>query len=353
MKILIYANYLAVYEGNFISSLKVLENKFREKQIQVIWCFPIEAERLDWVQNMKKTRKIYFLESDIYKGKKSLKKMVEKEKIDIIYAHFINLKEKIMFMIIQHKYKIKCITHEHNHIKKNKCLKKKIKMFIERKFIHIGCSKDVEQDMLAYGIKKENVTYVENAIQFERLEKWEKLKNSYYNIPENAIKILMFGGGYYRKGVDIAIGAINKLNSQKKLNIYLLIVCSGGQDEIKSTIYREYGKIEWIRVIKAREDVATYYKFADIFISPSREEGFCYSLIEAAYCGCKVIGSRIPAQRDLKIPDIEWFESENIEELCKKIIFSINKERDNRIPQIVKENYNIDTWANDIMNILI
>ena len=56
MKILIYANYLAVYEGNFISSLKVLENKFREN-VQIYRKYANLQKICKFVENMQICRK--------------------------------------------------------------------------------------------------------------------------------------------------------------------------------------------------------------------------------------------------------------------------------------------------------
>jgi glycosyltransferase involved in cell wall biosynthesis len=38
------------------------------------------------------------------------------------------------------------------------------------------------------------------------------------------------------------------------------------------------------------EELSNYFRLADIFIMPSRKEGFGIVFIEAAACGCKIIG---------------------------------------------------------------
>jgi len=71
-------------------------------------------------------------------------------------------------------------------------------------------------------------------------------------------------------------------------------------------------------------NVASYYNSSDIFLSSSREEGFTYSVLEAAYCNPMIIASEIGGH-PLDIPFISHFESGNVNQLKALIIEILEK----------------------------
>jgi glycosyltransferase involved in cell wall biosynthesis len=110
---------------------------------------------------------------------------------------------------------------------------------------------------------------------------------------------------------------------------------------------------EWIKVIPARNDVATLYNFVDVFLSPSREEGLPYSVVEAGYSSCSVVMSDISAQVHLKIPYGYWFESENVEAFADEILKAHKEhaqklENWDKVKESMKENYALDTWSQQV-----
>ena len=107
------------------------------------------------------------------------------------------------------------------------------------------------------------------------------------------------------------------------------------------------------------EDIATYYHKADMFLTSSREEGFCYSVVEAAYCKTIVVSSSISGvPKD--IPGELFFERENYSSL-KKLIDEVYKENKivdkekkkkklkDKAKEYVKKVYSIDKWVNKII----
>lgn len=102
----------------------------------------------------------------------------------------------------------------------------------------------------------------------------------------------------------------------------------------------------------------------DFFLSPSREEGFTYSVVEAAYCGCQVILSRCPGQEEYmkhQIPPFHWLEDPNTVDITNDLTQEIL--RAYKMPQGTKEemvresqkylesHFKMNKWVEDVVKI--
>ena len=116
---------------------------------------------------------------------------------------------------------------------------------------------------------------------------------------------------------------------------------------------------KWITILPAIENIASYYRSMDIFLSPSRSEAFGMSSIEAAYCGCKVIVSKVPGQEEIGVPDVIWISNpetnldRSIDELAeslKKVIISDDViEEKEFIRKYIENNFSMDKWVREII----
>lgn len=350
-------NYAAIYRGNFIDSLTELGKVLAKQKRKMVYLFCNRAKNEDsiiWINEMiKEGKKVNFYTGNLIEDIKLTKEIIHKNRIDIIHVHFFTIKQLLLIKTAACGEDVKIILHFHNHPRKiTSIIGSLCRKSIYRNCYLIGVSHSVAAE-LKECFPKNNVYEVENAIEFSRLDSYEDLQKKKYRIDENAFVCLMFGFDYYRKGVDVAIKAVS-ITRKTGLNIYLLISLSINYKEIKNMIREQFGVVpEWIVLVKARNDVASYYHLADVFLSPSREEGFCYSAVEASYCGCCVIASEIPAQRDLQLPECRWFESDNAEELSNRIQDVLIANPIISEEQIIKlkKKYNISKWAKAIVDI--
>lgn len=342
--VLIITDYAAPYEGNFIMSLKKLEKSIIEDGGEFYYFFQQEAKNINWVNKMNN---YHFFGKNILNNIKIFNNFIKRNNIDIVYSHFCLPKTQLAIKISRIMNKnIKLVQHFHNHYElPNNIVKKIIFRFIFKGDINIGCSKDVA-DSIPYA--KKRVTYVTNAIDFSRLDIYENIK-----LTDNKFVILMFGYTYERKGVDLAIKAIQKLNNS---NILLAISVSKNLEEFKQCIIRDFVKVpNFVKILEPRNDIATYYKACNLFLSAAREEGFCYAIVEAVYCGKPCICTKLPGQPN-EIPDLLTVESENIEEIAKKIQLVVeekNKLSTSKVKKYVSDTYGIDTWVKEIKKVII
>jgi glycosyltransferase involved in cell wall biosynthesis len=151
------------------------------------------------------------------------------------------------------------------------------------------------------------------------------------------------------KGVDIAAKAILELRNDG-YDIKLCIMQSGDFENTRKCITDAIGSSpEWVQILSPREDVATYYNAADIFLSASRTEAFSYCLVEAAYCKPLLITSNVPGPNDLKIDGMERFLSEDVEDLAHKMkeLLVISMDVEERKYNVIRL-YELRHWAEAI-----
>lgn len=342
MNVLEIANYSAPYAGNFILSLLNLENKINKGNM--VYLFPLATKEISYARELKN---VFYLTSNLIEDTKLINDIIKKFDIQVIHSHFTSSKQNFAIMMaILFKPNIRYIKHEHGEVKKISGYRKKIRQFLRSKVdVFIPCNYPIQLQLIEDDVQEKKIKTITNAIDFKRLDKFEKIE-----IENNNIQILMFGSDWYRKGGDIAIKAIAKMQ-----NITLNIALSSGLELVKELIIKDFGNIpDFVNFLSPRNDIASYYKMADVFISPSRSEGLPYSIIEAMYCETLVIVSDIKPQQNI-VSNEYMFQSENYEELISKINYVMEIENKqaikNELRKLAIDNYNLDNWSEKVMAI--
>ncbi|RRN77077.1 glycosyltransferase [Pseudoxanthomonas sp. SGD-10] len=99
--------------------------------------------------------------------------------------------------------------------------------------------------------------------------------------------ILGVGRLSYEKGFDQLITAFNKAQLPK--DIYLLIIGEGPEEGSLKNLIDVLGLQERVKLLGFKKDVYNYYQGAELFVLPSRNEGYPNALIEAMSIGCACI----------------------------------------------------------------
>lgn len=319
--VLLICGYAAPYKGNFILSLEYLEDTYKDGKM--VYMFPENAKNVVWMADFQENHCVYFMSMGFFGKKvnrkilKELKNILLIEDIKIIHTHFLVYNYSLF--VAKHTFarNIRMIAHIHNQFAIPTTKSAPIKKFVmEHSYDTIvGVSKSVAEG-LNRQIKHKDITYIDNAICFSRLDTYEKIS---LRDNENQKVVIMAGWPALVKGVDIAAQAILELRNDG-CDIKLCIMQSGDFEQTEHCVTEAIGSYpDWVEILPPREDVATYYNAADIFLSASRTEAFSYCLVEAAYCTPMLITSDIPGPSDLKIDGMERFVSEDVEDLAHKI----------------------------------
>lgn len=355
MNILHISHFAAPYEGNFLQSLRILEEQSQPINARYFYLFPENATLLPWVSLIRERGcSVFFYKESIVCKVQSLCKIIRTEKINILHLHFESKETHFATKIARIFFPtIKIVIHHHNHYEQaGNYFKRILKNIVFYGNLHIGVSDAVTESLpTSYGQKR--IT-VRNAIVFSRLDTYEILNNSHFNTDLSATLLLMFGYNFFQKGVDLALESLSTIAESE--NIILMIVLAANETVAAKNLISQHGKIpHWVRLLPPRSDVASYYNSVSVFMTPSRQEAFCYSAVEAAYCGCTLIASDTPGQNELNIPYTFEFQSENITELRDQILQAVHlskKERAIRQPEVreyVLSTFNINKWADQII----
>lgn len=350
-------NYAASYRGNFIDSLEFLNQELEADGLKNIYLFTKEARLegpMTWIKEMERRgQKVEFLSEHPRKDAAHIKQLIKAENVKIIHTHFITMAQYLSVYSATMFLKIPVIMHMHNHSRELKNpLKGGLRHFLYSKCIMLACSESVYRSLERdYPQNKKNA--IDNGVNFSRLDSYREMKHQEFGFEEEEKVFLIFGFDFYRKGVDLAIRALKGLRD--KGHLYSLIISlSTNFEEVEKNITGILGEMPgWVKVIPARNDVATLYNSVDLFLSPSREEGLPYSVVEAAYSKCSVVLSDISAQVNLKIPFGYLFESENIETFQKQIINAVEDhhcklEDWENVKTQMKKNYALDAWSKKV-----
>jgi glycosyltransferase involved in cell wall biosynthesis len=216
----------------------------------------------------------------------------------------------------------------------------------------IGVSKSVAEG-LNRQIKHKDITYIDNAICFSRLDTYEKIS---LRDNENQKVVLMAGWPALVKGVDIAAQAILELRNDG-CDIKLCIMQSGDFEQTQHCVTEAIGSYpDWVKILPPREDVATYYNAADIFLSASRTEGLSYAIIEASYSSAMVCCSNLQGN-SLDIPNNKVFVVNDIDGCYEALYNILNLSLKEKISyktitrDFILKRYSMDGWVKEVVKL--
>lgn len=137
----------------------------------------------------------------------------------------------------------------------------------------------------------------------QHFEKPEHLLEK-YQIGENAPVIFTLNrlsASEKYKGYDKVIMALGKLKQQNQAFIYLLAGKADDAEHLRLTkLIEDNNLVNEVKMIGylSEEELTPHFLLSDLFIMPSKGEGFGIVFIEAAAHGCKVIGGNIDGSTD-------------------------------------------------------
>lgn len=265
-----------------------------------------------------KNRKSYY---------QKLNKLIKKEKIDIFHIHgnsrlvFVELfiaKINGCKIRIVHCHSTKC-----NHLIINKLLTPIFNLMYTEGF---ACSNDAGKWL--FGRKK--FTVINNGFNIENFKFNPIIRKKIRNDLglQDSFLIGHVGNFNEAKNQIYLIDIINEIR-KKKDYIKLILIGNGSYYDILKRKIDEYNLSNNVILLGKCSDVYNYYSSFDLFVFPSKYEGFGLSLLEAQINGLPCITSDVIPNEAVIIKDFEKLSlNEPIEKWAKTILKYVNKKSD-------------------------
>jgi starch synthase len=169
----------------------------------------------------------------------------------------------------------------------------------------IGANSEAERVVERYGIDAKKVWRIHNPID---LDLWRPMDRDESRrqlglSPHSQIVIYHGRVDIYAKGLDILLAAWEQIRDGPGRQDQLLLIIGSGRDDAE---FRQrlaglaFPAVRWIdRYETDRTIMRRYLSAADLYVLPSRREGFPVAPLEAMACGLPVVGSDIPAMSNI------------------------------------------------------
>lgn len=356
MRVLELCDYAAKYKGNVIESYEYLNRKYFGTDDLMVYAFPqrILPRRDLWYDDFSREAKTVVYSGGFIGKILDIRRAVKRNRLDIVHTRFTDLKTDFAVNIACAGLGVEKIKHYCTSFGKWSGIKKVAADLCYRKWSVISASQALSDEAF-YNIKARRQSVIDNAVYFPRLDSFEAIKKTDIGFSENCVLYFMMGYDYTLKGIDLACEAVKNL--REKYDACLAISVSSNVERITRQITEQFGEFpEWVRILPPRQDIATYYRLADVYVQASRSEGFCNAVIEAAYCERCVVSSDcegITCHAKGKM-DFFWFKNGDAYDLEKSLEeAAFNKDnRDilekNRLSAI--QNYGVDALAEKLYN---
>ena len=363
--ILVMANFKAACSGNFINSLLSLA-EFGKDFYKFIFMFPLrdDGSECSWTDYIRKHGYeviLYDEHESIEKIKELLFKVIRDNRIKLIHNHFSCLNDICLWDKKLHSM-VKILYHDHMDYVAEKPvkpqLKKQIRLAKRYREYGIGVISVMKRKHRVYFLTPKR-WYIPNGITFKRnidrsLSREECRK--VLNIKDDEKLCLFLGWDIYRKGLDIAIKAVQLARKQGH-NIILGLAgfaenISDEQIERIKSIIGFNPRQDGVRFLDAWEDMFALHRAADVFLSASRTEAFAYAILEAISQNVPVVASNISGTRwCLKYSKSFKFPSENIKKCANALIKAVEIRDNPSNKDNILSKYNIDIWCERVLNV--
>ena len=151
-----------------------------------------------------------------------------------------------------------------------------------------------------------NTAVIRNGVDFEKFRNVSISKKEIrekLGIPDSSYVIGQVGRYAYQKNQEFSIRVFNEL-LKKREDSYLLLVGRGKQEKELEKMIKQLDIENRVKLLVSRNDVPELLKAMDVFIMPSRFEGFGIVLIEAQVSGLPCVVSESIPQEALRSKNI-------------------------------------------------
>ncbi len=255
---------------------------------------------------------------------------------------------------------VKYVANYLNAIEKIAWIHSDIEEYKEEMKLYIDYYKDFKKIFCVskYGLEKFNKIYPnfsdKTKLFYNIINKNELIKladeGESFNDNFSGFRILTVGRLTNQKGYDILPKIVSSLNKDG-LDIKWYCIGEGELRELLEEKIIQYNLQQRLILLGTKTNPYPYFKDCDIYVQPSRHEGYCITLAEARVFNKPIVTTDFVGAREQiennKTGSIVRFDIEDVYKAVKKLIHSKNI-REQYIKNLQKD----DCLQNDIYNVL-
>ena len=117
--------------------------------------------------------------------------------------------------------------------------------------------------------------------------------------PEKGIHLVSCGRLAHQKGFDIAVKACANIVAAGYPELHWYVLGEGPERENLEQLVRSYGMDNHFHLIGSRKNPFPYMKAADLYVQPSRSEGYSLSILEARVLACPTVATYAAAAEQM------------------------------------------------------
>ena len=215
--------------------------------------------------------------------------LIKKERIDIIHTH--GYKSDILGLIAARFAGVKAVATPHGFENADDW---KLKAYIGlgNQFLKwfdkvLPLSRQLCQDMDDIGVKKQNVTYIQNGVDLDEIEEMRLRDKGAIERSQDKKRIGFVGQMISRKNLFDLLDIFESF-SQKHDNLELILLGDGDQREALEVYAKALSSSPSIKFLGYRDDRLDWLKTFDIFVMTSTLEGIPRCLMETMAMGIPV-----------------------------------------------------------------
>ena len=174
---------------------------------------------------------------------------------------------------------------------REKILRRLVLLTYKRADAIIAVSQGVRDDLVnIFRVAGELVHVVHNPVDIDRIRSLSR-ETVHEKLFSGEVPVILSAGRLVKeKGFDCLIKSFSRL--QQRCNARLVILGEGNEEENLRALSRELGIAEDVILLGYQDNPYKYMKHADIFVLPSRYEGFGIVIVEAMACGVPVVATK-------------------------------------------------------------
>lgn len=262
----------------------------------------IKIQNIKIIQLKNKPKKIdtkFLLKIPIFiKQYIELRKLVKKERFEIIHSHLLipdyhNFLLKLCFKNL----KIISTKHEIAYMRE-KLPSRIINKIINSKFNKIiACSFNTKKFIQKFEFTK-NIEVIYNGVNLEKIDSISKKSYNFINI--NDFNLISIGRLEKIKGFDHLIKTFNIFNNN--IQKTKLFICGEGKEKNKiKNLIKKFQLNHKVVLLGNRSDIISLLKSCNLFILLSNREAFPISILEAMSCHLPVVASNVGGVNEIVI----------------------------------------------------